>query len=109
MAYEVIERDAIQHIGVAASRPVNNIPNNGVVEYLLDDDGYIRVFCSVDAAKDFLRGYYGDEYVETLRYRYATVCPHCDAGVLVDVEDVSKDDLGICYTCPKCGKSFDVI
>lgn len=109
MAYEVVERDTIQCIGVAVCRPVNDITINGTFEYLLNDNGDTRVFRSVDDAKKFLKDYYDDEYIEALRYRYATVCPHCDTGMLVDAVDVSKDNLGLCYTCPNCGKSFDVI
>ena len=55
-----------------------------------------------------MRGYYGDERVETLHYPYVTVCPHCDTGMLVDTDDVSKEDSGTCYTCPKCGKVFNI-
>lgn len=40
---------------IAIARPYDNITVNEEVEYLLDDNGDVMKFDSVDDAKDFLR------------------------------------------------------
>ena len=105
MAYEILHEGQFFGSGVEVSEPISETE----FETLHDDNGDILIFKSVEEAKEHLRKSYEDKYINTLRFRYATVCLNCGTMMLVDADDVSKDELGICYTCPKCGGSFDVI
>ena len=48
---------------IAIARPYDNITVNEEVEYVLDDNGDIMKFDSVDDAKDFLRWHDVEEEV----------------------------------------------
>jgi len=90
-------------MSVIVGRPINGISLNGL-EYILDDEGEIRYFDSVEEAKQLLRehGYDEDDMEDYLVFRESTdrVCFRCGSPLFKsDIKDYA-------YQCFHCDEDF---
>lgn len=88
---------------VIVGRPINGISLNGL-EYILDDEGEIRYFDSVDEAKTLLRehGYDDEDFDDYLVFKESTerTCFRCGSPLF------KSDIAGYAYQCFHCDEDF---
>lgn len=88
---------------VIIGRPINDISLNGL-EYILDDEGEIRYFDSIDEAKALLRehGYDDEDMEDYLVFKESEdrTCFRCGSPLF------KSDIAGYTYQCFHCDEDF---
>ncbi len=85
-----------------AARPVNGITINGELEFLLDDNGEIRVFDSPEQAKSFLiaNGFDAEGLRHMTIMESCGTCCRCGSPLFKSLLD------GYAYQCFTCDEDF---
>lgn len=74
-------------LGVVVGRPINGISLNGL-EYLLDEDGKIEIFPSLEEAHQVLiNGGVWEEDLDEFEYRKVMECPNCKQRTFVHLNE----------------------
>ena len=87
---------------IVVCRPVNNIPINGAMEYLLDAEGGVRIFDSREQAEQELRnaGCVDEEVRHMLFLESCGACLRCGSPLFKSLIPQYK------YQCFTCDEDF---